>query len=233
MSDEVQARIVPINEKTCSQARAIVQRGGLIVVPTDTVYGVACDPTNDAAIDAIFRAKHRSRAKTLQILLPNLSVLPQLGLHLPPVLSVLSQALLPGGFSPIAIADSSSPLATLRTVEQDGVVSYTQAIRVPDSRPLSQILASTGTLAATSANISGQPSAVSAQQAAAALGLSVDLYLDAGPTPGPVASTVVQANSQAPDGIDILREGVISAALIHKLLAQHSQQSHSSDHFEK
>ncbi len=223
LSDEVRQRIVPITDETCQRARDIVQHGGLIVVPTDTVYGVACDPTNDAAVESIFRAKHRARAKTLQILLPNLTVLSHFGLHLPPVLDQLSHILLPGGFSPIALADPSSPLVTLRKVESNGSTTLTQAIRVPDSQPLTHILAWTGTVAATSANISGQPSPSSVQQAAQALGLSVDLYLNAGPTPGPVASTVVEADPHDPDGITIIREGVISAAHIRSLLFHHSE----------
>lgn len=215
----VEDRIRPIDADSLRQAREIVADGGLVVVPTDTVYGLACDPFDPEAIAAVFAAKRRPKAKSLQVLLPGLSLLPQLGLTLQPALGKLAAALLPGGFSPIADAGTDCRLATLRREEgDDGRLRLTQAIRVPASEPLSRILAVTGALAATSANISGQPSATSAQQAAQALGESVGLYLDAGPTPGPVASTVVGPDPGDPDGIAVLREGVIPTSRLRDIL---------------
>lgn len=203
-------RIRSIDEASLKRAAELVAQGELIVVPTDTVYGVACNPFDSAAIDKLFEVKRRPRTKSIQVLLPSLEILGKLGLSLPHPLEILSEAFLPGGFSPICDATSVSKLASLRHDElADGSVKLTQGIRVPDSEPLRKILSAVGPLAATSANVSGQASATSAQQAFEALGESVALYLDAGETPGPVSSTVVAAEPNEKDGISILREGVI------------------------
>lgn len=206
-----------IDDDSIRRAAAAIADGKLIVVPTDTVYGIACDPRNRQAIASLFAAKRRPATKSLQVLLPSVDACAQLGLSLPSPLDALAHAFLPGGFSPIAQASEASPLATVRrNVDSEGRVCLTQAVRVPDCEPLIRILRATGPLACTSANISGEPSATSVEEAMAAFGDDVALYLDAGPTPGPVASTVVAADSSDPDGIAILREGVISADAIRR-----------------
>lgn len=86
----------------------------------------------------------------------------------------------------------------------------TQGVRIPDSAASLAILEATGPLATSSANRSGDASAQTAAEAAEELGDAVALYLDGGPTPGPVSSTVAAADPDAEDGIAILREGVIS-----------------------
>jgi tRNA threonylcarbamoyl adenosine modification protein (Sua5/YciO/YrdC/YwlC family) len=212
-------RIRTITEESLTLAAQAVTNGELIVVPTDTVYGVACDPFNSAAIDKLFAAKRRPRTKSIQILLPSLSLLPDLGLSLPDPLGALSQEFLPGGFSPICAASPASKLVTLRhDVQADGTEVLTQGVRVPDCTPLHTILARLGPLAATSANLSGHTSATSAQEAYDALGNDVALYLDAGKTPGPVSSTVVAADASDDDDIVILREGVIPSSTIRARL---------------
>lgn len=227
-------RIRSIDEDSLKRAAQLVAEGELIVVPTDTVYGVACNPFDSAAIDKLFRVKQRPRTKSIQILLPDLDGLAALGLSLPEPLQTLSDAFLPGGFSPICTAAPESNLATLRhDALPDGSERLTQGIRVPDSAPLHTILEACGPLAATSANLSGNPSATSAQEAFEALGDGVALYLDAGSTPGPVSSTVVAAvhatssdssdketaaDEATEDGVVILREGVIPARRIHEVL---------------
>ena len=204
-----------VDDDSLAKATQIVRAGGVIVLPTDTVYGVACDPSNAQAIERIYEIKHRSHTKSLQILLSSTDQLDALGLVLPSPLDVLSQALLPGAFSPITVAQNSSNLATLRT-EDDG--SRTQAIRVPDSRVSLSIIAATGPLAATSANRSGDESAQTVQEAYTQLGDAVDLYLDGGPTVSHVASTVMAADTHDPDGIRVIREGVIPQAELRSRL---------------
>lgn len=212
-----------IDDASVRRAADIIAAGGLIVVPTDTVYGIACDPRNSEAIAALFSAKKRPANKSLQVLLSSVDSCAELGLSLPAPLDALASEFLPGGFSPIAYAAAGSPLATVRHEaandggDGDSVERLTQAIRVPDCAPLMRILQATGPLACTSANISGQPSATNADEAVAAFGSLVSIYLDAGPTPGPVASTVVAADPSDVDGVAILREGVISAERIRKV----------------
>lgn len=221
--------IQPITDTSLERAAQIIKNGGLIVVPTDTVYGIACDPFDSKAIDKLFEVKHRPRSKSIQVLLPDLDVLQYLGLKLVDPLDKLSDAFLPGALSPIALAEPSSRLASIRRdVAADGSVHLSQAIRVPDSASLRRILSVVGPLAATSANLSGQESSTSAQQAYEVLGDDVELYLDAGHTPGPISSTVVAANSEDAQGIAILRQGVISEEVLRHFLLSGRLAQHRS-----
>ncbi|BDR52637.1 threonylcarbamoyl-AMP synthase [Bombiscardovia nodaiensis] len=213
-------RILAVSDEALGQLAQVIESGGLAVIPTDTVYGIVCDPFSDAAIDALFEAKHRPRSKSLQVLLPSVAAIDHLGLVLPQPLDRLALAFLPGAFSPICQAHSDCRLRTLRQ-EQTG---RTQAVRVPDSPVCRRALAATGPLAASSANRSGQPSVQTAHEAYAQLGDAVDLYLDGGPTPGPTPSTVVAAEPGQRSGIRILRQGAIDAASIYKQLEGQSGQ---------
>lgn len=208
------SKICTINEESLQLAAQIINAGGVIVVPTDTVYGVACDPFNEAAVAKIYQLKRRTRTKALQILMSSVSDLEKLGLYLPNPLDVLAEKFLPGGYSPIARAKKDSVatrLATLCKADESSEQSQaTQGVRVPDCPELMKILRVTGPLAASSANRSGNESADSVEEAFAAFGDEIPLYLNAGPTRSHVASTVVGADARDKDGIVILREGVIS-----------------------
>lgn len=221
------SKICTINEESLQMAAQIINEGGVIVVPTDTVYGVACDPFNEAAVAKIYELKRRPRTKALQILMSGVEDLEKLGLYLPSPLDILGKKFLPGGYSPIARAkkDSvASKLATLcktnETDEKTQAIESTQGVRVPDCPELMQILRVTGPLAASSANRSGNESADSVEEAFAAFGNEIPLYLNAGPTRSHVASTVVGADSSDKDGIVILREGVISESEIRNALSE-------------
>lgn len=221
------SKICNINEESLQMAAQIINEGGVIVVPTDTVYGVACDPFNEAAVAKIYELKRRPRTKALQILMSGVEDLEKLGLYLPSPLDILGKKFLPGGYSPIARAkkDSvASRLATLcktnETDEKSQATQATQGVRVPDCPELMQILRVTGPLAASSANRSGNESADSVEEAFEAFGNEIPLYLNAGPTRSHVASTVVGADSSDKDGIVILREGVISEREIRNALSE-------------
>ena len=208
------------DEQTLADARRIIADGGLVVIPTDTVYGIACDPCNAAAIARIYAAKHRPADKALQVIMPDLSVLPKLGLALPTPLDALARRFRPGAFSPIAVADDDSPLLTVR-VDDSG--ARTQGIRVPDSEVTLRVLRAIGPVAASSANRSGNESAQTVDEAVAALGDSVDLYIDGGPTVSHTASTVVAADPDAPDGIVILREGRLEADAVRRAVREEAR----------
>lgn len=221
------SKICNINEESLQMAAQIINEGGVIVVPTDTVYGVACDPFNEAAVAKIYELKRRPRTKALQILMSGVEDLEKLGLYLPSPLDILGKKFLPGGYSPIARAkkDSvASRLATLcktnETDEKSQATQATQGVRVPDCPELMQILRVTGPLAASSANRSGNESADSVEEAFEAFGNEIPLYLNAGPTRSHVASTVVGADSSDKNGIVILREGVISEREIRNALSE-------------
>ncbi len=211
--------IANIGETSLKRARELVRQGQLIVFPTDTVYGIACNPYDDEAIDRLFAAKRRPREKTLQVLVPSAADLSVLRLTLPAPLDRLAERFLPGAFSPICNADAGCRLKTVRAVHEPGEPErLTQAIRVPDCAASLQVLQALGPLAVSSANLSGTEAATTAQEAHDAFGTDVALYLDGGPTPGPVPSTVVAAAPGEPDGIAILREGVLPEADVRAAL---------------
>ena len=212
------SEICTVNDESLARAVEIIHDGGLVVIPTDTVYGVACDPRNIEAIRKVVAAKQRpllvkmnlqNLNKSLQVLLPSIESMEKLHLTLPVPLNRLAAMFMPGAFSPIAEAEDDCSLATLRHDPTTG--KATQGVRIPNSAVALRILRATGPLAATSANRSGEESAQTVQEAADALGDAVDLYLDGGATPGHVSST-------ERDGIAILREGVIRELVIRKAL---------------
>lgn len=205
-----------ITDESLAQAVEIIRDGGLIVIPTDTVYGVACDPRNVEAIRKIYMVKQRPKYKPLQVLLASIDGLDALRLDLPVPLNRLAAMFMPGAFSPITEARDNCSLATVRRDPATG--KTTQGVRIPNSAATLRILRAVGPLAATSANRSGEESAQTVDEAVEALGDAVDLYLDGGATPGHVSSTVVAADPHGRDGISILREGVIREAVIRKAL---------------
>lgn len=143
-----------VTDESLARAARVIREGGLVVIPTDTVYGVACDPRNKAAIDRIDQLKRRPKYKALQVLLASTDQLDELGLDLPSPLNRLSAAFLPGAFSPIAVARPDCTLQTLADTA-DGRPG-TQGIRIPNSALSLAILKATGPLAASSANRSGR-----------------------------------------------------------------------------
>ena len=207
--DPVQGcHIERVTESSCALARTLIRQGKLVVIPTDTVYGIACAPTSEQALESLFAAKRRPPSKSVQVLLSSLDELVRYGLSLPKPLDALAALFCPGGFSPICNADSSCPFVTVRRADEESAPP-TQGVRIPASEDALRILAATGPLATSSANLSGGAAAQTVQEAAEAFGNLVALYLDGGPTPGPVASTVVKADPNADLGISILREGAV------------------------
>lgn len=209
--------IRPIDAGSIARAAELIKQGELVVIPTDTVYGVAADPANPAAVAKIFSAKRRPAEKSVQVLLASLADAARYGLVLPAPLDTLAERFCPGGFSPICVAEGGCPFATVRAASASGE-PRTQGIRVPASADALRILAATGPLATSSANRSGGAAAQTVDDAARALGSSVALYLDGGPTPGPVASTVVASDPAAELGVSLIREGVVPFSEIAEAL---------------
>ena len=207
-----------VTDESLAQAARVIRDGGLVVIPTDTVYGVACDPRNKAAIDRIYRLKRRPRYKALQVLLASTDQLDELGLDLPSPLNRLSAAFLPGAFSPIAVA-RPRPLQLVGLLARHRRWSPRHA-RHPHPQFGAVPRDSQGDWPAgrVQRNRSGDESAQTRPEAVDAFGSEVDLYLDGGPTQGHVSSTVVKADPYARDGIEILREGVIAQNVIRKAL---------------
>ena len=186
------------------EARAAIARGDLVVMPTDTVYGIAADAFQPDAVQALLDAKGRGRAAPPPVLVPNRSTLDALAETVPDAVTRLADAFWPGGLTIV--------LPARVTLAWDlGDTDGTVALRMPDDRIALELLAETGPLAVSSANRTGQPAATTAADAQEQLGDSIEVYLDSGPTPGALPSTIVDATGLAAGTgpLIVLREGVI------------------------
>jgi L-threonylcarbamoyladenylate synthase len=201
-------------------ARSAIGRGQLVVVPTDTVYGVAADAFQPKAVARLLAAKGRGRQSPPPVLIPGIPTLDALADGVPDEVRALVAAFWPGGLTVILPARAS--------LNWDlGDTNGTVAVRMPSNRVVLEILSETGPLAVSSANLTGQPAAMTAQEAEGMLGDSVAVYLDDGTAgtdyPGAAAatgSTIVDATGLLrPDGkLRIVRSGVISDAAIREIV---------------
>ncbi len=181
-------------------ARAIetLRRGELVVIPTETVYGLAADATQPAAIERIYAAKSRDGKKPLAFFVRRTEDMEALGAELSPAARRLAQRGWPG------------PL-TLVLPAGEALLGF----RIPDHPvALAVVEAMGGPLAVTSANLSGEPDARTAGEAEHALGEAVALVLDAGPSPGGVPSTVVRCVG---DQLEILRAGALDETTVRTM----------------
>ena len=176
-----------------------LQRGGLVVLPTDTVYGLAAAAFPPAAVQALLDAKGRGRQMPPPVLMPDVRTLDGLARDVPDAARALAEAFWPGA---LTIIVNAQPSLAWDLGETHGTV----ALRVPDNPLALALLRRTGPLAVSSANRTGRPSAVTAQDAADQLGDAVPVVLDGGPTPGPVPSTIVDATG---DRLRVVRLGAI------------------------
>lgn len=192
---------VPLSPADLAELGATFRAGGVVLVPTDTVYGVAAAPGNAAALARIVAAKGRDPSKPCQLLAASPGAVAAAGIPLPPRAAALARAFWPGA------------LTLVLDLPQGG----TEGVRVPD-HPVARALceAAGGALRCTSANRSGEPPARTAAEAEAALP-EADAVVDAGPAQGGVASSVAKV---APDGALVLfREGALPRPALEAALA--------------
>jgi tRNA threonylcarbamoyl adenosine modification protein (Sua5/YciO/YrdC/YwlC family) len=187
-----------------------LRRGELIAIPTETVYGLAVLPTVDG-IEKLIEAKHRSAEKGIQLLVDSLAQVEEMAV-LTPVARKLGDRFWPGGLTIVLRqrADVSVPEAL-------GGGRPTLGIRLPDHEVPRAIARELGPIAASSANISGQPPATDAKSAQSYFTDEIALILDDGPVRGGTSSTVVDCSDPEAEPA-ILREGAIAAADISEAL---------------
>ena len=169
--------------------------------PTESFYGLAADATNETAIHRLFLSKKRGLDRPVLILIPNVEVLDQYAVNIPPVARQLIKEFWPGGLTLVFDAGTKiSPLLTagtgkigIRLSSHPVATAVTRAIDVP--------------ITGTSANISGQPPCRNADEVRSSLGKGVDLILDGGETKGEMGSTVIDITVDPPR---ILRQGMVS-----------------------
>jgi L-threonylcarbamoyladenylate synthase len=186
-------------EEGIAAAAKAVQDGRLIMLPTDTVYGVGADAFNAQAVQLLLSAKGRGRQMPPPVLVSAKTTLEALASAVPDWAHGLVDEFWPG---PLTLVLRQQPSLQWDLGETRGTV----AVRMPDHDVALDLLARTGPLAVSSANSTGLPAATDADDADGMLGEHVRVLLDAGPTPGPVPSTILDCTGDQPR---VLRDGVL------------------------
>lgn len=185
-----------------------VRRGQLVVLPTDTVYGLAADAFSPPAVGALLEAKGRGRDMPTPVLVPALRTLDGLVDVVPPHARALAEAFWPGPLTIVVVHAA--------TLAWDlGHTKGTVAVRMPLDPVALAVLEQTGPLAVSSANRSGLPPATDAAEAARQLGTSVAVYLDGGPSGDPVPSTIVDLTGASPR---VLRAGAVALERLREVV---------------
>jgi L-threonylcarbamoyladenylate synthase len=180
-------------------AAAAIGRGELVLMPTDTVYGVAADAFTPDAVTRLLAAKNRGRAMPVPVLIGEASTLAGLVVELPAVAHRLAEEFWPGG---LTLVLEHAPSLAWDLGDAEGTV----AVRLPDDEIARELLRRTGPLAVSSANRSGRPAATDAAGAVEQLGERAAVVLDAGPRAGSAASTIVDCTAPTPR---VLRVGAV------------------------
>jgi L-threonylcarbamoyladenylate synthase len=183
------------------EAISILKRGGIVAFPTDTVYGLGACSELQGAVERIYQVKGRPLDMPLPLLLADTSQVSSVAYPVPQVAWLLAARFLPGALTMVLARSESVP----DFVAAGGT---TVAIRVP-AHPVPVALARGvgAPIVGTSANLSGRPSCLTADEVCAQLGEKIDLVIDAGRCPGGVESTIVDLTGEVPV---VLREGAIS-----------------------
>ncbi|UJP11376.1 threonylcarbamoyl-AMP synthase [Microbacterium sp. KUDC0406] len=197
-------------------ARQAIARGELVVLPTDTVYGVAADAFSPAAVRRLLEAKGRGRDMPPPVLVAGQAALAALVESIPEPVQRLVDEFWPGG---LTIILPSQPSLAWDLGDTLGTV----AVRMPDHRIALELLEETGPLAVSSANLTGKDVAISAADAEQMLGDSVSVYLDGGLSENGIASTIIDCTSLADPTAEtplvrILRQGAISRKSLEVVL---------------
>lgn len=197
------------------QARQTIARGEVIVMPTDTVYGVAADAFSAAAVQKLLEAKGRSRQQPPPVLVGSVDALHALVESVPEEVTSLVERFWPGG---LTIVLPAQPSLTWDLGDTQGTV----AVRQPANPIALELLAETGPLAVSSANVTGRAAAIDVTSAQRMLGETVALYLDDGPVSTGVASTIVDATALAGRSderiVRVLRDGAVSRDELREVL---------------
>ena len=185
-------------------AKVALQRGELAVIPTDTVYGIAADAFSPTAVAALLAAKCRTAQSPPPVLIGNMTTLNALADFVPQVARKLAETFWPGALTLILKAQ---PSLSWELGETKGTV----ALRMPDHKIALALLAETGPLAVSSANLTGEPAATTCVQAFDYLGNSVEVFLDAGNSPKGEASTILDLTGITEKIVDgeIVAEGKV------------------------
>jgi tRNA threonylcarbamoyl adenosine modification protein (Sua5/YciO/YrdC/YwlC family) len=196
-------------EAGIAAAALAVQRGQLVVLPTDTVYGIGADAFTPAAVQRLLAAKGRGREMPPPVLISAATTLDALAVGVPSYARALVEELWPG---PLTLVCRQQPSLVWDLGDTRGTV----AVRMPDHDVALELLGRTGPMAVSSANRSGLPAATDADAAEEMLGASVEVLLDAGRSPGAEASTIVDVTA---DTGRVLRLGAVPLVRLNQIVA--------------
>lgn len=200
-----------IDADTIARAGVILKKGGLVAFPTETVYGLGGDATNPEASHKIYAAKGRPSDNPLIVHISNAKALEKIVTETPQAAYTLMKRFWPGPLTMIFRKNERIPYETTGGME-------TVAVRMP-SDPIARALidASTGYIAAPSANISGRPSPTQAEHVAQDLGGKIDMILDGGAVHIGLESTIIDLTEDVPI---ILRPGYITLEMLREVLGE-------------
>ena len=205
------ARIVRDGPDGRAAAIEVLRDGGIVAIPTDTVYGIAVSLDTPGGIERLFRVKQRPPDKGIALLLDEVAQAVAIAV-VTPAARALAEACWPGG---LTLVLARRPGVDLPDELTGGVA--TVGLRVPNHPTPRALARAVGPLPTTSANVSGLPEARDAAAIVQQLGLGVDLVLDGGPAHGGPASTVVDCTDVGPR---ILRVGAVAAERVAAVLAE-------------
>ena len=180
---------------------SILKQGGLVAFPTDTVYGLGAWADHQPAVERVYRVKERPRNIALPLLLADISQIGGVAEPVPPIAWLLAHNFLPGALTIVLHKSNSVP----DIITAGGI---TVAVRVPAHPvPIALVQGLGAPIVGTSANVSGKPSALTADEVYSQFGNKIDLVIDGGRCPGGRESTIIDVTGEEPI---ILREGAIS-----------------------
>jgi L-threonylcarbamoyladenylate synthase len=195
-----------VSQREIEKGVKILKKGGVIAFPTDTVYGLGADAFNSTAVERTYKIKNRPKYQQFPLLIADVKQLTVLAEPIPEIAWLLARRFWPGGL-------------TLVLSKKDSVPGYvalrpTIAVRIPNHPVCLALIQHLGNpLIGTSANISGQQAALTAEEVRQQLGRKIDLIINGGKCPGGKESTIVDTTHEPPI---ILRQGIISSHEIDK-----------------
>jgi tRNA threonylcarbamoyl adenosine modification protein (Sua5/YciO/YrdC/YwlC family) len=199
-----------VRDAALAAAGQCVASGQLVVLPTDTVYGIGADAFDATAVADLLAAKGRGRDMPVPVLVGSWTTIQGLVAHVDERTQRLIEAFWPGG---LTLVVEHAPSLNWDLGDARGTV----AVRMPLHPVAIELLETTGPLAVSSANISGRPPALTAQEAREQLGDAVAVYLDGGPASTGVASTIVDVTGEVPK---VLRSGAVSLDELREVVAE-------------
>ena len=203
-----------IDYEKLKKSAEVLKQGGLVVFPTETVYGIGTNGLNESAIKKLYEAKHRPLSNPINLLVSNMDMVKKVARDITDIEYKLMESFFPGPFT--LILKKSSIVPDILTSNKDTV-----GIRMPDNKIALELINYANTpIATTSANLAGNPSGTNLKDVMKDFENKADVFIDGGNSKIGIASTIVQVIDGVPN---ILRQGSITKEQIEKVLKNKAQ----------